>query len=48
MANASGLPFWDVMPRYDLAKPMRLGFATVHETQKRLKHDARWHAAGFK
>ncbi|EGB09249.1 hypothetical protein AURANDRAFT_63486 [Aureococcus anophagefferens] len=43
---ANGLGFYDVLKRFDITKPSRLGFATLYTAQQALQHDPRW--AGFK
>ena len=42
----AGLGFYDVLKRFDIPKPSRLGFATLYTAQQALQHDPRW--ADFK
>ena len=42
----NGLGFYDVLKRFDITQPQRLGFATLYTAQQALQHDPRW--AGFK
>ena len=37
-----GLDFYDVKSYFDLPKPSRLGFATIHTAQQALLHDPKW------
>ena len=47
VTNATnGLGFYDVLKRFDIPKPSRLGFATLYTAQQALQHDPRW--ADFK
>lgn len=45
VSNTPGLDFFDVLKRFDISKPSRLGFATLFTAQKALATDPRW--AGF-
>ncbi|KAH8098958.1 hypothetical protein JL720_1930 [Aureococcus anophagefferens] len=47
VTNATnGLGFYDVLKRFDIPKPSRLGLATLYTAQQALQHDPRW--ADFK